>query len=913
MSHLQLIFKTIENLTHTEGQCEFVSVLKDVADNENQVLSNETFINLKSFIQKIFNVIDELISELKKDETILISVKNQKLLRTCFQLVTSVGISPSLIPDLGIKLSKRCITGAVLPKLLLTDKQKYEMLVECTDFFTRSYSVSALKTIIITLHLSDYLAALIQLSFAPFKKPGTYNNFTMTQEMYDKLNEDRKKYLCVYNHLVSNCFQPVLMKELLVLQSGSDPSPPAFAKRIIAKELSQRLIAPGGLLSLIRCFIESYDIDTGFEWKKIDMICRIIAARHGTNTESEYLANICSQLQEILSVNNTHYLAAAVACVLSLNEKFPQEKPVVMLSNEVFQSLDYNYLSKTGLPGTIVLSPQEVEQKIKVLHACVCTTKLDWPVQLLTPNLYLLYSIGVKCMKNYDMKLKLKDIIIKSLEKLRTEELYETIKIFLFGKVVQNSSTVTVEEYDAGVAIKCVPTCENYSKAEAVIYFMDLFKSITDNVLVKNIFTIALRILLELNDKRQKKGNKDILLTEDDDPILIDEIDEQCAVILQLLSEVSTSPKIMMSLKSDPMIVFDFIEHFILKQKSNTDNECITIALVVLNTILSNSENIDPRFIKLVPVLRKMSENDSSLNSILCKEALSLISLEGPQKKDSACEKAISDTFDELLPVRAHGIIELTRLIDAGDAETISKKHYVFCIFQEQLKDTDSYIYLSAVNGLAALCTHCTEDVLQILCKEFLQDQITAKDGNIQTGESQNRDAELRMKIGDVIVKVTKRLGEMAVVHKTILLNTMLCAVNDTDPLIRTSALSNLAEIALVLHYKMGSIIYEVLYCIWNIIQTDKAIECRRAAVMVIASLIKGLGKDTLLELKDQLLPIYRTLKSLYRDENEDKTVRLHAQIALEELNDVVRQFLFPELKMEKQIFVLDEPRDVFK
>ncbi|XP_022820387.1 transport and Golgi organization protein 6 [Spodoptera litura] len=912
MSHLQFIFETIENLTHTEGHCEFVTVLKDIAENENQVMSNETYMNLNSFIQKIFLSIDELISELNKDETILISVKNQKLLRTCFQVVTSLSISPCLIPGLGIKLSKRCITGAVLPMLVLTDEQKYEMLVACTDFFTRSYSISALKTIIITLHLSDYLAALIQLSFAPFKKPGTYSNFTMTQEMYDKLSEDRKKYLNVYNHLVSNCFQPVLMKELLVLQSGSDPSPPAFAKRVIAKELSQRLISPGGLLSLIRCFIESYDIDTGFEWKKIDMICRIIAARHGTSTESEYLANICNQLQEILSVNNTHYLAAAVACVLSLNEKFPQTEPVVKLTNDVFQSFDYNYLTTSGLPGTMILSPQEVEQKVKVLHACVCTTELDWPVQLLLPNLYVLYYIGTKCTKNDDMKIKLKDILIKSLEKLRKDELYDLIKIFLFGKVVQNSSAVIVEEYDAGVAIKSVSTCEDYSKEEAVIYFMDLFKSVTDNVVVTNIFTIALRILLELNDQRQKKGNKDILLTEDDDPVLIDAIDEQYAVILQLLSEISTSPKVVMSLKSDPMIVFDFIEHFILKQKADVDNECVTIALVLLNTILSNAENIDPRFRNLVPVLRKISKNDSDLNSILCKEALSLISSEAPQKKDSACEKAISDTFDELLPVRAHGIIELTKLIDAGDAETISKKHYVFCIFQEQLKDTDSYIYLSAVNGLAALCTHCTEDVLQILCKEFLQDQI-AKQGNIETHESQNRDAELRMKIGDVIVKVTKRLGEMAVVHKTILLNTMLCAVNDGDPLIRTSALSNLAEIALVLHYRIGSIIYEVLYCIWSIIQTDKAIECRRAAVMVIASLIKGLGKETLLELKDQLLPIYRTLKSLYGDENEDKTVRLHAQIALEELNDVVRQFLFPELKMEKQIFVLDEPRDVFK
>lgn len=82
---------------------------------------------------------------------------------------------------------------------------------------------------------------------------------------------------------------------------------------------------------------------------------------------------------------------------------------------------------------------------------------------------------------------------------------------------------------------------------------------------------------------------------------------------------------------------------------------------------------------------------------------------------------------------------------------------------------------------------------------------------------------------------------------------------------------------------------------------------------MVISSLLKGLGKETLLQLKDNLLPIYRTLKSLYNNGNEDSVVRLHAQIALEELNDIVNQFLYPELNIEKRIYVLDNPDDVFK
>lgn len=78
--------------------------------------------------------------------------------------------------------------------------------------------------------------------------------------------------------------------------------------------------------------------------------------------------------------------------------------------------------------------------------------------------------------------------------------------------------------------------------------------------------------------------------------------------------------------------------------------------------------------------------------------------------------------------------------------------------FQEQLKDTDSYVYLAAINGIASLAMHCTEDVLAVLCREFLNISIQSVD--VETKQIENSIHELRMKIGDVIVKVTKRLGE---------------------------------------------------------------------------------------------------------------------------------------------------------
>lgn len=68
--------------------------------------------------------------------------------------------------------------------------------------------------------------------------------------------------------------------------------------------------------------------------------------------------------------------------------------------------------------------------------------------------------------------------------------------------------------------------------------------------------------------------------------------------------------------------------------------------------------------------------------------------------------------------------------------------------------------------------------------------------------------------------------------------------------------------------------------------------------------LLRGLGKDALTELGENLVPLYRAMKHL-RDNDKDPVLQLHAQLALEEFNDIVQQFLFSPLKVEKKIYLL--------
>lgn len=74
------------------------------------------------------------------------------------------------------------------------------------------------------------------------------------------------------------------------------------------------------------------------------------------------------------------------------------------------------------------------------------------------------------------------------------------------------------------------------------------------------------------------------------------------------------------------------------------------------------------------------------------------------QEVKSTYKEAMDDLFSPLLPVRGHSLLALGKLIEQRDPETLLHKDHLLTIFQHNLKDEDSYIYLMAVQGLSVLC-----------------------------------------------------------------------------------------------------------------------------------------------------------------------------------------------------------------
>jgi hypothetical protein len=78
----------------------------------------------------------------------------------------------------------------------------------------------------------------------------------------------------------------------------------------------------------------------------------------------------------------------------------------------------------------------------------------------------------------------------------------------------------------------------------------------------------------------------------------------------------------------------------------------------------------------------------------------------------------------------------------------------ILSIFLQSIQDDDSYLFLNAVQGLAAMVDTYGKDVLRGLVKEYNQ----GLDGLGVTNITQH-DMDIRIRIGEALASVIKRCG----------------------------------------------------------------------------------------------------------------------------------------------------------
>lgn len=211
-----------------------------------------------------------------------------------------------------------------------------------------------------------------------------------------------------------------------------------------------------------------------------------------------------------------------------------------------------------------------------------------------------------------------------------------------------------------------------------------------DNVMAFKLFNFLLKRLANFETD---PGNR--LETSWD---IVDRITKHLSSV-NLLVQLANLSIVQKNNLEKPENLLSFVKSLLTKQldsnKTSQDDEMDVgyIGLMLVKQILEESQdckNWTP-FEQLVSFLE--GRNVSSSAKKLVDEIVHVVKVKkkstsknyedlSSSKEKSEFEKAREDLADPLLPVRAHGLVALTKLIEKGDCETLEKKDFLVCIFQ---------------------------------------------------------------------------------------------------------------------------------------------------------------------------------------------------------------------------------------
>ncbi|KAF8076354.1 hypothetical protein FPV67DRAFT_413223 [Lyophyllum atratum] len=247
------------------------------------------------------------------------------------------------------------------------------------------------------------------------------------------------------------------------------------------------------------------------------------------------------------------------------------------------------------------------------------------------------------------------------------------------------------------------------------------------------------------------------------------------------------------------------------------DEEMIETSVNLLLSILEANEDLSARTAPVLndifSLLEPLAREGSETLRPLAREAKMVMtarlastpsrgkSRSGGENEESAQEvyqKALKLLQDPILPVRAHGLLLLRQLVTPASGDSTDPKltdralvPAILSIFLHSVQDDDSYVFLNAVQGLAAMVDTFGKEVLRGLVKEY----VDGLDGPGALNMTQ-RELDTRIRVGEALAAVIRRCGETLGIYVDILVPPLfnILRLRHIPTALRTSSLSLLAD-----------------------------------------------------------------------------------------------------------------------
>lgn len=223
-----------------------------------------------------------------------------------------------------------------------------------------------------------------------------------------------------------------------------------------------------------------------------------------------------------------------------------------------------------------------------------------------------------------------------------------------------------------------------------------------------SLFCYMLKFILNINKSSYKVERQKMLETEDDK---IEHITMQFAAH-KLLSQLASTTTVQEAQVKNPMPLLSFIKSLFdtytkSYQGKTEENECemLYISLMLIKFLVEKKGTLEIDLLKDFATFlenhRKNSNLPMQLRSLIDEVVACIVTYDPNEKSRARIEErkyyrdmsinpitsnkfdeAIRDLADPLLPVRAHGLITLTKLIESKDPCAVARKGIVLRLFQ---------------------------------------------------------------------------------------------------------------------------------------------------------------------------------------------------------------------------------------
>ncbi|XP_074248574.1 transport and Golgi organization protein 6 homolog isoform X3 [Saimiri boliviensis] len=112
-------------------------------------------------------------------------------------------------------------------------------------------------------------------------------------------------------------------------------------------------------------------------------------------------------------------------------------------------------------------------------------------------------------------------------------------------------------------------------------------------------------------------------------------------------------------------------------------------------------------------------------------------------------QEVLLSAYDPQIPTRAAALRTLSRWIEQREAKALEMQEKLLKIFLENLEHEDTFVYLSAIQGVALLSDVYPEKILPDLLAQY----DSSKDKHTP---------ETRMKVGEILMRIVRALGEFS-------------------------------------------------------------------------------------------------------------------------------------------------------